>query len=61
MTIFSGCAKNSEKKPDVAIENMSFRDIPGITQREIAAIENLLKKHEFFVYGIMPSTEAFIN
>ena len=44
----------------------SFRDIPGVTIEEINAIELLLKQapwhgREYFIYGMMPSTEAFYN
>ncbi|MDR0289616.1 MAG: transporter substrate-binding domain-containing protein [Treponema sp.] len=37
----------------------SFRDIPGITPQEIAAIEGLRQRHESFSYGMTLSTEAF--
>jgi PAS domain S-box-containing protein len=61
MTMFSGCAKKHEKQSDAAIEKLSFRDIPGITQDEINAIEALQKKYGSFVYGMDASTEAFIG
>jgi diguanylate cyclase (GGDEF)-like protein len=38
----------------------SFRDIPGVTENEIAAIEALQKKNTPFVYGMMPTAEAFL-
>jgi len=37
----------------------SFKDIPGVTQDEIHAIETLQKQQISFVYGVTPSTEAF--
>ena len=41
-------------------ENISdFRDIPGITNEEILAIESLKEKHDHFLYGMIYSTEAF--
>jgi PAS domain S-box-containing protein len=61
MTAFTGCAKKQKNADDMTVESVSFRNIPGITQSEINAIDALLKKHESFVYGITPSTEAFIN
>jgi PAS domain S-box-containing protein len=39
----------------------SFRDIPGITEQEIADIEALLMEREYFTYGMFLSTEAFIQ
>jgi signal transduction histidine kinase/DNA-binding response OmpR family regulator len=38
----------------------SFRDIPGVTEEEIRAIEELKKQREYFIYGVPPSTEAFL-
>jgi len=37
----------------------SFRDIPGVTQEEIHAIEALQKERTHFIYGMNISTEAF--
>jgi PAS domain S-box-containing protein len=59
MNALSGCNKLSEKKNELAIETLSFRDIPGITQDEINAIAALQKKYDSFVYGINQTTEAF--
>jgi len=39
----------------------SFHDIPGITKEEILAIEALQKEYKSFIYGMIPSTEAFIK
>ena len=39
----------------------SFRDIPGITDKEIADIETLQSEYESFSYGMIPSTESFIK
>jgi PAS domain S-box-containing protein len=66
LTVFSGCEKalNYKLKMEknlVPIDNISFKDIPGITQSEINAIEALQKKYTRFVYGVYPSTEAFIG
>jgi PAS domain S-box-containing protein len=38
----------------------SFRDIPGVTADEIAAIEMLQKDYATFIFGANPSTETFI-
>jgi PAS domain S-box-containing protein len=61
MTFHFLSAKKDETKHEVAVENLSFKDIPGITPGEISAIEDLQKKHSYFVYGINPTTEAFIG
>jgi signal transduction histidine kinase/DNA-binding NarL/FixJ family response regulator/HPt (histidine-containing phosphotransfer) domain-containing protein len=37
----------------------SYRDIPGITEQEKAAIESLRKSRDRFIYGMEPSTECF--
>ena len=39
----------------------NFRDIPNITTEEIAAIEALRENYDYFVYGMLPSSEAFVN
>jgi len=61
MAFYFGSAKKDEKKSEVAVEKLSFRNVPGITPGEINAIEDLQKKHSYFVYGINPTTEAFIG
>ena len=37
-----------------------YRDIPDITQEEIAAIEALQKKYGYFIYGTPHTTESFL-
>ena len=39
----------------------TYRDVPGITTEEINAIEEIKRNREFFVYGMVPSTEAFLD
>jgi PAS domain S-box-containing protein len=39
----------------------TFRDIPGVTAEETAAIEALRRDHESFIYGMTMTTETFIN
>ena len=48
-------------KSDNPVQFKSFRDIPGITEYEIQAIEKLKEQYSHFVYGSVPSTEAFQN
>ena len=51
------CSKSSLQSPEKNI--ISFRNIPGVTEEEIKAIEELKDKKISFVYGVNPSTEAF--
>ena len=39
----------------------SFRDVPGVTEEEIKAIETFQRENRVFSYGALPSTEAFIK
>jgi hypothetical protein len=39
----------------------TFRDVPGITVSEIAAIETLQRRYDYFSFGAIPSSEAFIR
>ena len=58
---FTDCNQISytQTKSDYIVFN-SYRDIPGITAEEITAIENIKKNYDSFIYGVMPSTEAFL-
>ena len=57
--LFSGCKKQPEKNE--SLKFMSFRDVPGVTDEEISAIEDLREQTAFFAYGMTPSTEAFFR
>ena len=59
--VFSGCEKPSENQPGLPMERISFRDVPGITEDEIKAIELLRETTGSFVYAMMPNTEAFLD
>jgi len=61
LVIFLGCGKPFKKQPVEAANKISFRNIPGITQSEIKAIEEIRGKYDSFVYGMYPSIEAFIG
>jgi len=39
----------------------SFREIPGVTDQEIADIEALQREYDSFTYGMILSTEAFVK
>jgi len=61
LTVFCGCGKSSKEKHAVSIENLSFREVPGITQTEIRAIETLKKKYGFFSCAINITTDSFYD
>ncbi|MCL2008497.1 MAG: hypothetical protein FWG77_10470, partial [Treponema sp.] len=39
----------------------SLREIPGITEEEIRAVEALRTQYDYFTYGMILTTEAFIH
>jgi signal transduction histidine kinase/CheY-like chemotaxis protein len=39
----------------------SYRDVPGVTEAEIEAVESLLERRDRFVYGAYTSTECFLR
>ena len=57
--LFSACGKSANGPFDETLHYASFRNVPGITEDEIIAIEALQKQTSSFVYGMTPSTEAF--
>jgi ABC-type amino acid transport substrate-binding protein len=61
ISFFSGCGQTAEAPQNDFFEFTSYRDIPGVTEEEIDAIENLRNNVDYFVYGMNPSTEAFYN
>ena len=60
-TAISGCLQDIEHPIDEPLVLSSYRDIPGLTQREIDTIEDFRNKGVIFTFGMVPSTEAFIN
>ena len=59
--LLSGCQKVAENKNNGYIKFTSFRDVPGVTKEEIAAIESLQKKQNSFSYGVSLTTESFLK
>jgi ABC-type amino acid transport substrate-binding protein len=56
----SGCS-NKQENDDGKVIFTSLRDIPGITDEEIKAVDELRKKYGSFTYGMLVSTETFID
>ena len=60
---FSAC-KDSQKMPfghHLKFSFTSYRHVPGVTSEEIRAIEKIKEQKDFFVFGMLPSTEMFID
>ncbi|MDR2543031.1 MAG: response regulator [Treponema sp.] len=52
---------SSDAKDGLSFEYSSYRDIPGVTAEEIAAIETLKEQIDFFVHASTFGTEAFLK
>ena len=62
--LLSGCgggtlAEQSESQGGAAENRQAFRDVPGVTEAEIAAIEALKAERGHFTYGHTTETEGF--
>jgi PAS domain S-box-containing protein len=57
--ILPGCSAERQKSAHDINSIKTYRDIPGLTEDEIAAIEAFRAKGRSFSYGNMNSTEAF--
>ena len=57
-TMLVGCSADEAQDPQ-EFSITSFRDIPGITEEEIQAIELLQTQIDYFTYGMNQGTEAF--
>jgi signal transduction histidine kinase/CheY-like chemotaxis protein len=59
LVCFAGCVPGSESNDPYVFT--TYRDIPGVTEEEIRAIESLRERYDSFVYAMPPSTEAFVD
>ena len=59
--LFGGCESPGRGQAAEVMDHASFKDIPGITEDEIKAIEALQKQNTSFVYGSALSTEGFYD
>jgi signal transduction histidine kinase/ActR/RegA family two-component response regulator len=57
---WTGC-DGKQKPHDDDVIYTSFRDVPGITDEEIKAVEELRKKYDSFSYGMLVSSETFFD
>jgi PAS domain S-box-containing protein len=61
LALFSGCGKFLKNSDSETIAFTSYRNIPGVTNDEIADIEALREKTPSFIYGMLYSAETFIG
>jgi PAS domain S-box-containing protein len=60
--LVSGCIAERQASANHDIDSIkSYRDIPGVTGEEVAAIEAFKAEGRIFSYGALFSTEAFIS
>jgi PAS domain S-box-containing protein len=60
LVLFLSCSKPSQQIQG-EFQHISFRNVPGITDDEIKAIEALQNEYAYFIYGMPLSIEAFKN
>ena len=67
-TVFFNCGFPGNKGVSKPVESYaevspfaSFRNIPGVTDEEIKAIEALQRQNKIFIFGKAPTTEGFIK
>ncbi|MDR1754951.1 MAG: transporter substrate-binding domain-containing protein [Eubacterium sp.] len=61
--LFSGfktVSDNNNSESGNSEHYSSFRDIPGVTEEEIAAIDVLREKNDYFVYGMPLTVDSFL-
>jgi PAS domain S-box-containing protein len=61
LSVLSVCHESDVHRPDEMPVFTSYRDIPGVTEDEIKAVEALREKTDSFIYGTIESTEGFIR
>ena len=54
----SGCGAANE---DPRVKYVTYDEIPGVTEQEIRDIERLKEQTDYFIYGMLPSTELFLD
>ena len=59
--VFFGCDSSLEKGSNELRRHTSYRDIPGVTEEEIADIEAIRQSVDYIAYGASPTTEMFLD
>jgi len=59
----SGCVSSPAAGPaaESKYASISYKDIPGVTNADIQAVEALQGQYDHFVFSVRPSTEAFYD
>ena len=61
LILFAGCQQRVELQPQQAVRFSSYREVPGITEEEIRAIEAVREEFDSFIFKVVHSTESFID
>ena len=59
--LFPGYGQAAGIQPHEPGKFTSYKDIPGVTEEEIKAIDALREQVDHFVYSVLPTTEAFYD
>ncbi|MDR2542705.1 MAG: transporter substrate-binding domain-containing protein, partial [Treponema sp.] len=59
--LFFNCEDKGEIQSELLPPFLNYRDIPGVTDEEIIAIEALRENYDFFGYSMMPYSDAFLD
>ncbi|MCL2270899.1 MAG: ATP-binding protein, partial [Treponema sp.] len=65
LILAAGCAPSNKEENNIPATSMptftSYRDVPGITDDEIRAIQTFQRQNRVFLYGMPLSSEAFLD
>jgi PAS domain S-box-containing protein len=61
LIVLSSCQKPAVPRQHEMPAFTSYREVPGVTEDELRAVDTLRGKTPFFVYGMLSCTEAFIG
>ena len=59
--LLAGCRDTGARQQGLPVVFSSYHDIPGLTDSDKEEIAALLRQRDYFIYGMMLSTEAFID
>jgi PAS domain S-box-containing protein len=58
---YLSCGRTKDESPDEKFQYSSYKDVPGVTEEEIKAIEALAKRTVPFIYATEQSTVSFYD
>ena len=61
IAVLSSCDRKDSAQTNSFPVFTSYRDIPNITDAEIAAIQALREQYEYFIYGMTPALSFALN